>query len=632
MCGITGYLSYKPGPGSIDLNLLTEALSHRGPDAEGYYRDDLCGLGHRRLSVIDLSAEANQPMYSENERYVIVYNGEVYNYHEIGAEIQQHATPHGHRFRTSSDTEVILAAFVHYGPDFVHLLNGMFAIAIWDKKEQELYLFRDRTGIKPVYYYHKNEEFVFASELKAIRKLKHLDFSINQQAISEFLHMGFIASPRTIYSHCHKLPPGHYLKFSRKGPELHNYWNLCTKINSNVISNEEEALVKISDILTSSVQYQLRSDVPMGVFLSGGIDSSLLTALAVNLSMSTVNTFSIGFEENRYNELNYARAVSAHLKTNHHELVVTYKDALDLLSTGMEIYDEPHADSSILPTMMVSKLARKHVTVTLSGDGGDELFMGYGTYQWAARMTNPLLKTFHKPLSAMLSKMPSRYKRFGKMIDVSNIQHLRSHIFSQEQYYFSAKEIAAMVQPSYQHSDFWLTLEDFEGSSNKSGPLARHLNAMEKQSFFDIMYYLPEDLLTKVDRASMHYSLEARVPFLDHRLIEFALNLSSDLKVKGETTKYLIKKVLYQYVPAEIFDRPKQGFSIPMSKWLKHELLHLQEMYLNADFVKRCGFVQPEKVTSLRRSFMEGNDHLFMRVWLLICLHKWAADHGLESV
>ena len=630
MCGITGYLSFKSGLDLNDLNMLTDALSHRGPDAQGYYHDEICGLGHRRLSVIDLSAEANQPMYSENERYVIVYNGEVYNYHEIGAELQQLPGYSGHRFKTTSDTEVILAAFVQYGVEFVHLLNGMFAIAIWDKKEQELYLFRDRTGIKPLYYYYKNEELTFASELKAIRKLKQLDFSINREAISEFLHMGFIASPRTIYSHCYKVPPGHYIKFSRSGIEIYNYWNLRAKIHSQLITSEEEALVKLSDLLTSSVQYQLRADVPMGVFLSGGIDSSLLSALAVNLSLSKVNTFSIGFEENRYNELNYARAVARHLNTNHHELIVTYKDALELLYSGMAIYDEPHADSSILPTMIVSKLARKHVTVTLSGDGGDELFMGYGTYQWAARMANPMLSTFHKPISAILSKMPSRYKRFGKMIDISNIRNLRSHIFSQEQYYFSAEEIESMLQPAYRLTDFWQKLDDLENPISTSGNSGRHLNAMEKQSFFDLMYYLPEDLLTKVDRASMHYSLEARVPLLDHRLIEFALNLTPDLKVRGGTTKYLLKKVLHQYVPADLFDRPKQGFSIPMTQWLRSELFEMQETYLNTDFVKRCGFVDPGKVTSLRQSFMHGNDHLFMRVWQLICLHKWAADQDLQ--
>jgi asparagine synthase (glutamine-hydrolysing) len=630
MCGISGFISFKNSYTETDLQTMNNLLAHRGPNAEGHFFDGVCGLGHRRLSIIDLSENANQPMHSSNDRYVITFNGEIYNFQEIGAKLSGMTDCPPVKFKTTSDTEVILEAFASYGTEFVHLLNGMFAIAIWDKKEQELYLFRDRSGIKPLYYYYKDEELVFASELKAIRKINRFDYTVNPEAVPEFLHMGFIASPRTIYKYCFKVPPGHFIKFSRNGKEIHNYWKLNSKIQRNIITSEEEAIHKLSDLLISSVEYQLRADVPTGVFLSGGIDSSLLTALAVKLSPAQVTTFSIGFEEKRFNELHHAHAISKHLHTNHHELIVSYKDALELLSTGMEIYDEPHADSSILPTMIVSRLARKHVTVALSGDGGDELFLGYGTYQWAARMSNPFLRTFHKPISIILSKMSSRYKRFGKMIDISNIRNIRSHIFSQEQYYFSAAEIDSILEPTYRQSGFWHKLDDMETLTSTLGESGRQLNSMEKQSFFDLLYYLPEDLLTKVDRASMHYSLEARVPLLDHRLIEFALNLSPDLKVKGRTTKYLLKKILHEYVPADLFDRPKQGFSIPMTKWLRNELSVMQETYLNSDFVKRCGFVNPEKVAGLRQSFMQGNDHLFMRVWQLICLHKWAADQGLE--
>ncbi|MFN8153662.1 MAG: asparagine synthase (glutamine-hydrolyzing) [Bacteroidia bacterium] len=629
MCGIAGYLSFKSDLGIEELTLLTDALSHRGPDAQGLFQDEVCGLGHRRLSVIDLSTSANQPMFSENNRYVIVYNGEVYNFKEIAQELNAQPTQKAVNFKTSSDTEIILEAFSRHGTDFVHLLNGMFAIAIWDKQQKELFLFRDRIGIKPIYYYHKQDVFVFASELKAIKKIKQLDFSVNHGAIPEFLHMGFISSPRSIYSHCYKVQPGHYLKINREGMEVINYWNLPSKIHRSVIKDEAEALTRMQDLLQSAVRYQLRADVPMGVFLSGGIDSSLLTAEAVHQSASKISTFSIGFEENKYNELEYARAVSKHLQTNHHEFIVSYKDALELLSTGMETYDEPHVDSSILPTMIVSRLARKHVTVTLSGDGGDELFMGYGTYQWAARMSNPLLRTFQKPIATVLNKMPSRYQRFGKMIDASQAWNLRSHIFSQEQYYFSSAEISSLVQPAYHQFDFWKNFEDFEEHQHRVCQIERTLNPMEKQSYFDLLYYLPEDLLTKVDRASMHYSLETRVPLLDHRIIEFALNLSTDLKFREKTTKHLLKKILYQYVSREIFERPKQGFSIPMTKWLRNELAHLQETYLNETFVSNCGFVHPQQVSALRASFMQGNDYLFMRIWQLICLHKWAADQGI---
>lgn len=631
MCGIAGYLSFESKFSPNDLSLLTDSLSHRGPDARGQYHDEVCGLGHRRLSVIDLSSSANQPMLSKNKRYVIVYNGEVYNFQEIADKIINDSNLRDYNFKTRSDTEIILEAFSMYGTEFVHLLNGMFAIAIWDTEKQELYLFRDRAGIKPLYYYFKNNVLVFASELKAIQRIKNLDLSINKKSISEFLHLGFIASPRTIHAHCYKVQPGYFIRFDRKGKEIHNYWNLRSKIHSNTISKEDEALSILNELLSSSVRYQLRADVPAGVFLSGGIDSSLLTTQAVHLSSSPISTFSVGFEENTHSELEFARAVSRHLKTNHHEYIVSYKDALELLSIGMETYDEPHADSSILPTMIVSRLARKHVTVALSGDGGDELFMGYGTYRWADRISNQLLDRFRKPIASILRNMPSNYQRYGKMIDSSNACNLRSHIFSQEQYYFTSEEIYDLVTPEYRSQDFYYELENFEETKGGSNYILRELNAMEKQSFFDIMYYLPEDLLTKVDRASMHYSLEARVPLLDHRIIEFALNLSPDLKYTGNTTKYLLKKILYQYVPAELFNRPKRGFSIPLAKWLKTELRYLIEDNLNKNSINQAGLVSHAPVSTLIRKFLTGHDYLFHRIWMLIIIHQWYRKNHLNN-
>ena len=435
MCGIAGFLSYNDFFKEEDIQLMTRRIAHRGPDAEGKFFDGTCGLGHRRLSIIDLSERANQPMQSSNDRYVIAYNGEVYNFQQIGARLKEKNSDSKFKFRTSSDTEVILEAFVHYGIDFVHQLNGMFAIAIYDKYEKELFLIRDRLGIKPLMYYWDGQNLAFASEIKALTQLPQISREVNNASIGDFLHLGFIPAPNTIYKKIFKLNPGSYIKVDRNGIANTRYWNVKQKLSNNIIYNKEEALVKLSDLLMSSVQYQLRSDVPFGVFLSGGIDSSLVTAQAVNLSSVKVNTFSIGFEENSHNESEYAKAVANHLGTNHHEFIVSYKDAINLIDSIFEAYDELNADSSFIPTMLVSKLAKKYVTVTLSGEGGDELFFGYGSYQWARRLSSPFFNMLRVPMATIFSQMSSRYRRIGHLLSTEDSINLRSHILSQEHIY-----------------------------------------------------------------------------------------------------------------------------------------------------------------------------------------------------
>jgi asparagine synthase (glutamine-hydrolysing) len=639
MCGIAGFLYYNSVYNEDQLHTMTDKLVHRGPDAEGYFFDGICGLGHRRLSIIDLSVNANQPMYSSNKRYVMVYNGEVYNFEEISNRILQLPGNKDFKFATTSDTEVILEAFLHFGVDFVNHLNGMFAIAIYDTIEKELYLFRDRLGIKPLFYFWNGKNIVFASELKSIESLSEITLNINKNAIAEFLHLGFIPAPNTIYENVFKLNPGCYLQISKNGLERIKYWNLSDKLHSTVVTNKAEAISKLSDLLISSVRYQLRSDVPFGVFLSGGIDSSLITAIATTLSDNKINTFSIGFLESKVNEAVYAKAVAAHLGTQHHEFIISHKEVINSIELGFEAYDEPNADSSIIPTLLVSKLAKEHVTVALSGEGGDELFLGYGSYQWAQRLSSPIYKLLKKPASEILRHMSSRYQRIGKMIDTSASLNRSGHIFSQEQYFFSNKEISNLALKPFSFPGY---LNDFiENENNFSKPISeilnsksktsRHLNPMEQQALFDIIYYLPDDLLTKVDRASMQYSLETRVPYLDHRVLEYALNISPDLKFRDNSPKYILKEILYQYVPKQLFDRPKQGFSIPLNKLLKHELKYLIDDYLHPDLIKKTGFVKAEEVKIIIDNFLSGNNYLFNRLWLLIVLHKWAKDHHVQA-
>ncbi len=629
MCGIAGFLSFDNFFKEEDLPLMTNIIAHRGPDAEGFFYDGICGLGHRRLSIIDLSDRANQPMVSANNRYIVAYNGEVYNFSEIGARLKESTGNTSNvMFKTNGDTEVILEAFSQFGVDFVHLLNGMFAIAIYDKEAKELYLFRDRLGIKPIHYYWDGTHFAFCSEIKSLRKLSQLNFEINKSAVSDFLHLGFIPAPKSIYQKISKLPSGSYLKVDQAGLSISKYWDVRQKLTNNIIKDKEEALIKLSDLLMSSVQYQLKSDVPFGVFLSGGIDSSLVTAQAVGLSSVKVNTFSIGFEENSHNESKFAKAVANYLGTQHHEFIVSYKDAIKLIDAMFDAYDEPFADTSAIPTMLVSKLASDYVTVTLSGEGGDELFFGYGSYHWARRLSNPLFNMVRKPMAYAFSNMNSRFQRISHLLRTEDSNNLKTHIFSQEQYLFTTSEIKQLLNAEYEATidvnanEFTAVLAEVRtnlGSNVKE----RVLTAMEQQALFDIQYYLPGDLLTKVDRASMRFSIETRVPYLDHRVVEFAVNLSPELKYHNGISKYILKQILYKYVPEQLFDRPKQGFAIPLNKWLKKELRYLIDENLNQETIDEAGFVKFEEVDLIVQEFLNGKDYLYNRVWALIALHKW---------
>lgn len=623
MCGISGYYSFNDVFSETELHAMTDALAHRGPDAFGYFSDKIVGLGHRRLSIIDLSENANQPMHSSDDRYVMVYNGEVYNYREIATELKQ---KYKSDFHTSSDTEVIIEAFAKYGADFVKKLNGMFAIAIYDKQANELFIFRDRIGIKPLYFFWDGQNFAFASELKALTKASFIPSEINRNAIYQFLHLGFIPAPQSIYQSIKKLESGSWLKISKNNFESYKYWTINQQITEKVITKEKEAIVKLSDLLMSSVQYQIKSDVPFGVFLSGGIDSSLVTANAVNLSGVKVNTFSIGFEENRYNESAYAKSIATYLGTNHHEFIVSYKDAIDLIDTIFEAYSEPFADSSSIPTMLVSKLAKQHVTVTLSGEGGDELFFGYGAYQWAKRLENPLIKLFRNQIASILSTQ-GHYERHSEYFLYPNKELKFSHILSQEQYFFSLQELGKLFTENFIHATGSTNLERLNNFGIEINHLGRALTSMEKQAIFDLSFYLQDDLLTKVDRASMHFSLETRVPYLDHRIIEFALNLSPDLKFKNGTSKYLLKEILYQYIPQKFFRRPKQGFAVPLEKWLKKELRFLIDENLSRQVIEKYGYVNYDYVEELKNKFFKGDDYLYNRIWILIVLHKWLRKH-----
>ena len=612
MCGIAGFYSFGKKFSESDLKRMTNSIAHRGPDADGFYMDADCGvgLGHRRLSILDLSTAANQPMQSHDGRYFIIFNGEVYNYREIAEQL-------GIKCRTTSDTEVILEAFILKGTSFVELLNGMFAIVIYDSRDKVLYLFRDRLGVKPLLYYWKDGSLAFASEIKALLTLDEINKSktTKKDSIYTFLNAGYIPEPYTIYDQISKLPAGSYAVIKDAKMDITSYWKPEDKITANLSTDFFTAKKKLNELLESSVRYRMISDVPFGIFLSGGIDSSTVAAIAQNISAESVKTFSIGVKDEKLNESEFARSVSEYLKTDHYEFMVTERESLELVDKILTSYDEPYADSSAIPTMMVSKLARQHVTMALTGDGGDELFMGYGAYIWADRLQkNKYMKTLRSPIGFALRMLNNKYKRASTLFDYADKQRMKSHIFSQEQYFFSEKELNNLLNDQY-ISPLQFNEDFFQ--------VGRKLSAREEQALYDIKYYLRDDLLVKVDIASMQYSLEARTPFLDYRIVEFALNLDENLKVRNHTTKYLLKEVLYDYIPKYLFDRPKKGFSIPLARWLHRDLKFLVDKHLSKTSIESAGFVKYEKVRDIVKRFEKGEDYLFNRIWVLILLHKW---------
>ncbi len=626
MCGIAGYISLNNSIQAHQLKKATSLLQHRGPDAEDFYfsEDNRVGLGHRRLSILDLSTSADQPMFSSNGRYVIVYNGEVYNYKELTCQLKDK----GASLKTTSDTEVILELFAEQGVQCFKQLNGMFALAIYDIQKQILTVARDHAGIKPLFIYYDEGDFIFASELKAIQSVKQSQLSINKKAIPYFLHLGFIPHPLTIYNNTEKFPAAHLLQidvnsqnFSNLNSSITSFWKLESKIEMNSINDEKTAKQKLTGLLFDSVEKQLVSDVPLGTFLSGGVDSSLVTAIASKVNNQKINSFSIAIDDGRFNESKYAMQVATHLQTQHHEFSVKEKEVLELIDTLVPLYDEPFADSSALPTMMVSRLAKKYVTVALSGDGGDELFMGYGMHLWAKRLSQKWVSPARSGLSAVSKIMSSKYRRAGNLFDYNNKKNIRSHIFSQEQYFFKENELRDILT----HKKF-----DFE-KINSNTPTGRKLNEEEQQSLWDFNYYLPDDLLVKVDTASMHYSLETRVPLLDYRIMEFAFNLNSELKMKGKIMKHLLKEVLYDYVPKQIFERPKQGFSIPLVKWLKTDLNYLLEKYTSREIIEQHNLLNYSIVEKLKKEYLGGVDYLFNRLWVIIVLHWWLEDNKLKG-
>jgi asparagine synthase (glutamine-hydrolysing) len=610
MCGIAGIFSKEITQREV-IESMADALAHRGPDAQGYYQNNHLALGHRRLSIIDLDARSNQPFFSQDGRYVMVYNGEIYNFQTVAKDL----AGAGIVLRTTSDTEVVIEAFALWGPGFVHKLDGMFAFAIYDTKLDQLSLFRDRVGKKPLYYFLSENLFAFASEIKSL--LRHPEvrttLTIKKSTIASFLQQGYIEQPHTFYEKIFKFPAGNYgILSSDLQLSMLPYWNVSHYLNTKRTIPGDLAFSRLKDLVDNAVTSRLVADVPVGIFLSGGIDSSLVAAVASK--NSRLKTFSIAFNESKFDESVYAEKIANHLGTDHHRYILNSQQAVDMMDQYLEHFDEPFADTSAIPTMLVSKCAREEVTVALTGDGGDELFLGYGAYSWANRLANPLWATFRPALQAFMSHVPSsRWKRAAHLFEDVKPEKIRRHIFSQEQYFFSDYEI--------QH-DVLRNRNELVAFSYDDLQYLTVLTEAERQSLYDFQFYLRDDLLVKVDRASMYYSLECRCPLLDHHLVEFAINLPESYRKKSDVTKYPLKKMLFELVPEKFFDRPKRGFSIPLAYWMKNDLSHLMQ-YVGSAALEKTGVFNSEYIRSLVDRFYRGEEYLYNRLWVVIIIQMF---------
>jgi asparagine synthase (glutamine-hydrolysing) len=629
MCGIVGFLTSRAAdiPETQTLNGIRDILHHRGPDDSGEFvrpideRGPFVFFGHRRLSIIDLSG-GHQPMSNEDKTVWVIFNGEIYNFIELKKDLERR----GHRFKTNSDTEVIVHAYEEFGEESFPLFNGMFAIGIWDEKKTKLILARDRLGKKPLYYSWVNETFIFASELKALMVYPNFPRKVDSLSFMKYLFLEYVPAPHTIFKDAMKLPPSSYLVWTKKGVGIKTYWSPFHIETVKKYLSEEEIAERMMFLIKQSVKRRLISDVPLGVFLSGGIDSSTITAFAQQEVPGKVKTFSIGFEDPSFDESKYAFLASKHLGTEHYEKRMTATDLLDIVPHLPEILDEPMADASILPTYLLSKFTREHVKVALGGDGGDELFAGYPTYlahRWA-RPYERFLRPIHPMVQFLGDLLPVsddnisfdfKVKKFlsgiGYPDGIRNALWLGSFSFPELKNVVSA-DLASLFDPAH--------LAEEISSYEREFPLDDQMGLLQ---YLDLRLYLQEDILVKVDRASMACSLEVRTPFLDHEVVEFVVGLPSRFKLRRFTSKYILKKGMGKVLPEEILHRRKKGFGVPIAKWLKTSLKDLFEGLLSSDRIKREGFLNHGYVTTLLRDHLANRRDNRKQLWTLLVWELW---------
>lgn len=625
MCGITGFVDFHHQSSEAILLRMAVSLQHRGPDDQGVVVFDtgraLVGLGHVRLSVLDLSEAGHQPMH--HQHYSITYNGEIYNFAGIRKNLQER----GHSFNTQTDTEVILHAFEEWGPDCVDRFIGMFSFVLYDRQAQKLYGFRDRTGVKPFYYYHRNGLLLFASELKSFHQHPGFSATINRAALGAYFHLGYIPAPQSIFEHTYKLLPGHYFEFDLHTENIshHRYWDASSFYAlPKALLSFEEAKAELHELLLSAVQYRMVADVPVGLFLSGGYDSTVVAALLQQSRTQKLKTFTIGFDYGN-NEAPAARQTAEYLGTDHQEWICTAKEAQEIIPELPQCYDEPFADSSAIPTILVSRFARQQVTVALSADGGDEVFAGYTHYplwqsylrkleklpQGAKQSAGAIAEALSSLLPIKLAHRRHHLQAVAATLRAGASSHIGAELY---------KQMHQMPRSFIQRllsGDEKFALGAFEGDFKLTDP-------REHPLLVDYLSYLPDDILVKVDRATMSVALEGREPLLDHRVLEWAAQLPFNYKLGADGIgKQILRSIVHDYVPQVLMNRPKAGFSIPFSRWFRGELNGLLMDVLSPQRVGRSGLINAGFVDWNLRQFNQGEMHYTPFIWKLLMYQMW---------
>lgn len=634
MCGIAGFIDFKKRLNEEKLRnvtkSMTDSIQHRGPDDEGIWvePEHNIALGHRRLSIFDLSPLGHQPYLSDDNNHILIYNGEVYNFKDIQQELRED----GISFKSQSDTEVLLKALIHWGMDkTLPKLNGMFAFGFYDKPKNDFYLVRDRMGVKPLYWSLDNDVLGFASELKALKFLPDFQKNLNVGALYNYFRLGFIPAPLSIYQNTYKLEPGHYLKIALQTHDIqhHKYWHI-PKID--MPEKQDDILQGLDQLMLDAVKIRMFSDVPIGALLSGGIDSSLITAMMQKKSTKPIKTFSIGFTNAEHNEAPFAEKIASFLGTDHQSLYVDPKDGLALIPNLYSVYDEPFGDSSSIPTLLLSKLTRQHVTVALSGDGGDELFLGYNRY--------PILERFKKfwhyapkikkaMLSPLLLLSPDHYDNILKLLP----SKIRPKMIGDKIHKFSNSLVQSNIDDLYAHLfGQWSDTDALMSKGKKLDLIPSNAqNCVESVQSLDFRYYLPDDILTKVDRASMAYALEARNPFLDYRVVSYSKSMPYDMKLNNYTPKWALRTLLKSYIPKDLYDRPKSGFAIPLKSWLKSELRVWAEDLLYSKSFRNLNFLNHTLIQDKWIGFTKGRSESMHQLWTMLMFAEWVQKENING-